>query len=424
VVNRDLKPANLMLGEFDEIYVLDWGLAQVRDAANAAASSPAQPDTAAATTTASPALPDAAAAATMASPALPQVSADHTRPISPQATAAAMAAAAAAAGRVWPQPHDIAGGRTLPTMPLGATAIAARAAGTGGLLDSSQRPETGAGQVLGTLGYLAPEQLEAPERVDHRCDIYALGAILFEILSGERLHSALTYEGVLISTLEIDGASPADRAPGRGVPPELDTLVHAATRRDPATRPSSAAQLADAIDAYLDGDRDLAHRRELSVAAADAAHKALTASRTAGADVEPALRAAAVRDVGRALALDPDNAVARTTLLQALTEPPRVMPPAAEAAYRAGGIASIQISARNASRALLSYAVYVPLILWMGVRRPWLFGGTIASTIIVTALTYHHYRRPPERLALPWSHVVVSTFAFAFGMSLFGPLVL
>jgi serine/threonine-protein kinase len=100
------------------------------------------------------------------------------------------------------------------------------------------------------------------------------------------------------------------------------------------------------------------------------------------------------------------------------------MPAAAEAAYRAGAIQSMQVSARNASRALLSYAAYVPLVLWMGVRRPWLFGGTIAATICVIALTHRHARRPPARLSLPWSHVVVSTIAFALGMSLFGPLLL
>jgi serine/threonine-protein kinase len=380
VVNRDLKPANLMLGEFDEIYVLDWGIAQVRDAA-AGAATPA-----------------------------PALSPSH---------AAALAAAAHAST---PRPA-VSAGRTLPTVPVGPVAIAARAAGTH-LIDSSQRPETGAGQILGTLGYLAPEQLADPERVDHRCDIYALGAILFEVLAGERLHDAQTADGIVVATLELDGASPAERAPDRSVPPELDALVRAATRRDPGARPASAAELAAAIDAYLDGDRDLARRRELAAAAADAAHHALVASRAATGDTEPALRAAAVRDVGRALALDPDNTLARTTLLQALTEPPRIMPPAAEAAYRAGAIQSVSVSARNASLALLSYAAYVPLILWMGVRRPWLLGATIAATIGVTALTYLHYRRPPARLGLPWSHVLVSTLAFAFGMSLFGPLVL
>jgi len=355
VVNRDLKPANIMLGEFDEIYVLDWGLAQVRAQGGDVAEVPSAPP-------------------------------------------------ARAAG-----PAALAG-------------LAARAADP--LVDSSQRPETGADQVLGTLGYLAPEQLENPDRVDHRSDIYALGAILFEILAGQRLHAAETSHGVMISTLELDGASPADRTPERSVPPELDVLVRACTRLDQSARPGSAAELAAALDAYLDGDRDLARRRELAAAAADAAHHALQASRTSAAEAEPALRAASVREVGRALALDPENALARTTLLHALTEPARAMPAAAEAAYRTGAVQALRSSLRHASLALLSYAAYVPLVLWMGVRRPWLLAATGASTIAVITLTYRQYRRPPTQLALPWSHVVVSTLAFAFGLSLFGPLVL
>jgi len=350
VVNRDLKPANIMLGAFDEVYVLDWGLAQVRDAAP------------------------------MPAPA----------PIGPAARVAELAAASA-------DP----------------------------LVDSSQRPETGAGQVLGTLGYSSPEQLHDPERVDRRSDIYALGVILFEILAGERLHRAETAAGVMISTLETDGASPAERAPGRDVPPELDALTRSATRLDPDARPASAAELTAAIDAYLDGDRDLARRRELSTAAADAATRALAASRAdTAAGAEPELRAAALRDVGRALALDPDNVVARTTLLHVLTEPGRVVPPAAEAAYQAGAVQSLRVSARNASFSLLSYAAYLPFLLWMGVRRPWLVAATAAGIVGMIVTTYGHYRRPPARLTLPWSHVAMSTLALGFGASLFGPLVL
>jgi eukaryotic-like serine/threonine-protein kinase len=351
VVNRDLKPANIMLGAFDEVYVIDWGLAQIRDASPMAA-----------------------------------------------VTSAPVAVA----------------------MP---SALAATAATADPLVDSSQRPETGADQVLGTLGYIAPEQLQDPERVDRRSDIYALGAILFEILAGERLHRAETSAGVMISTLETDGASPAARAPTRGVPPELDALARAATRLDPDARPASAAELAAAIDAYLDGDRDLARRRELSAAAAADATRAFAASR-AQTGAEATLRAAAVRDVGRALALDPDNVVARTTLLHILTDPPRVVPPAAEAAYHAGAVQSLRVSARNAALALLTYAAYLPFVLWMGVRRPWLLGATAAAIVAMVVMTYAHYRRPPARLTLPWPHVVMSTIALSLGVTLFGPLVL
>jgi serine/threonine-protein kinase len=205
VINRDLKPANLMLGEFDEIYVLDWGLAQVRDvpAAAAFASPPSSPS--------SPSVSSSSTTLTFASPSP-----------GPAVATPALAPSSAASGS-----------RTPRAAPLGPAALAAGVASSADpLVDSSQRPETGAGQILGTLGYLAPEQLEDPERVDHRSDIYALGVILFEILAGERLHNAHTSEGVLISTLDIDGASPAERAPDRNVPPELDALRRRPRRRD------------------------------------------------------------------------------------------------------------------------------------------------------------------------------------------------
>jgi hypothetical protein len=86
-------------------------------------------------------------------------------------------------------------------------------------------------------------------------------------------------------------------------------------------------------------------------------------------------------------------------------------------------VQSLRAAARQASLALLSYAAYLPFILWMGVRRPWLLAVTGVATVGVIVLTYRTYRRP-VRLALPWLHVVVSTIALGAGMSLFGPLLL
>src|SRR5208283_2864843 len=57
------------------------------------------------------------------------------------------------------------------------------------LLQSARGPAdytlTGADRILGTLHYMAPEQLERPTAVDHRADIYSLGVVFYELLTGQ-----------------------------------------------------------------------------------------------------------------------------------------------------------------------------------------------------------------------------------------------
>jgi len=161
--------------------------------------------------------------------------------------------------------------------------------------------------------------------------------ILFEVLTLERLHAGSNVTEVFESTIHVDGASPRARAPQRDIPPELDALCVAATRLDPAGRPSTAGELARRLDAYLDGDRDLEQRRTLARERADAAAAMLARSYEAGSD-EHEERARALRVVVGALALDPESRRARATLLRLLTEPSHAAPaPHAEPAHPAPG---------------------------------------------------------------------------------------
>jgi eukaryotic-like serine/threonine-protein kinase len=97
-----------------------------------------------------------------------------------------------------------------------------------------------AGTVLGTAGYLAPEQARG-ERVTAAADIYAAGAVLYELLTGEPARTA----GSLAELGSADGFRPPDlaaRAPD--VPPELVAAVIACLSFRPEDRPPSAAALA------------------------------------------------------------------------------------------------------------------------------------------------------------------------------------
>jgi len=87
--------------------------------------------------------------------------------------------------------------------------------------------------VLGTPGYIAPEQTFTGSQVDGRADVYALGAILFEILSLQRLHVGRDSNEILKSTRRKHSVTAQQRAPERDIPPELDAAAPARPRSHP-----------------------------------------------------------------------------------------------------------------------------------------------------------------------------------------------
>ena len=161
VIHRDLKPDNLMLGEFGETYVLDWGVAKIRSGG--------------------------------------------------------------------PSDDDLL------QIPLRGSA-------------------TKVGAMIGTAGYMSPEQCTGDVEVDEQSDVYSLGAILFEVLAGEPLHEGPPLERIdsTLSGVDIEARAahwPADTS-------DLARVCASATALDRATRMKSARQLAEAIERCLDGTRD------------------------------------------------------------------------------------------------------------------------------------------------------------------------
>lgn len=96
------------------------------------------------------------------------------------------------------------------------------------------------GSVLGTVSYLAPEQIELGT-ADTRADVYACGVVLYEMLTGGKPHSGDTPAQVLYQHLNTDVPAPSAAVPGLAV--ELDELVAAATARNPEVRPYDAVAL-------------------------------------------------------------------------------------------------------------------------------------------------------------------------------------
>ncbi|MFD4788071.1 Stk1 family PASTA domain-containing Ser/Thr kinase [Streptomyces sp. NPDC058459] len=109
-----------------------------------------------------------------------------------------------------------------------------------GLVRSVDTVTSTTGTVLGTVSYLAPEQIEQGT-ADPRVDVYACGVVLYEMLTGAKPHSGDSPAQVIYKHLNDDVPPPSALVPG--LARELDGLVAAATARTPAPRPADAAAL-------------------------------------------------------------------------------------------------------------------------------------------------------------------------------------
>jgi len=105
---------------------------------------------------------------------------------------------------------------------------------------------TSAGVVFGTIGYLSPEQARG-QTVDARTDVFSLGVVLYEMLTGTSPFSSPTGPDTMAAILRADPAPPSTGAPG--VTPELDRIVGKALAKDRDDRYASVADLARDLDA-------------------------------------------------------------------------------------------------------------------------------------------------------------------------------
>jgi serine/threonine-protein kinase len=333
VLHRDLKPSNIMLGDFGEVYVLDWGLSKVAG------------------------LPDLLG----------------ERPVA--------------------LPRD---------------------AGT----------DTLDGAVLGTPGYMSPEQARGETAsMDMRSDVYSLGAILYEMLALQPLHQRGTVSGMMTSTVVGADGRPSFRAPQRSIPSELDAICVKATQLNKEHRFASVRELHDAIERYLDGEQDLKLMREMAQAHARAAEVAAEYALAGGPNAKEE-RVRALREVGRALALDPSHTEAQRVLLKLLATPPRELPEEERLEVASEEEDSGRFTANMSGFYHLSFVITTGLVLAMGVKS-WaavgLYAVVSAATAAIGFLSARGYVSQGYRL---FANVIGGTLSIGFMSTMFGPLFL
>ncbi len=196
VVHRDLKPSNVMVGAFGETYVMDWGLARVLAEVSAAAEQ-------------------------------------------------AERAAASGAARTDSDSSAVSGGEPAPLV-REARERTARPHGSA--------YATREGAVIGTPAYMSPEQAAGQlERIGPRSDVYAIGAMLYQLLAGTMPYAdstaRLTPGALIAARLERAPTPIAQLAPA--TPRELIAICAKAMAADPEQRYPTALALAEDLQAFL-----------------------------------------------------------------------------------------------------------------------------------------------------------------------------
>jgi Tol biopolymer transport system component len=123
----------------------------------------------------------------------------------------------------------------------------------GGTSAETLSRQTTPGTVLGTVGYMSPEQVQGLAG-DHRSDVFALGCVLYEMLTGHRAFERPTVAETLTAILRED--PPEASASGRTVPPALERTVRRCLEKSPAERFQSARDVAFALEALSGDSRD------------------------------------------------------------------------------------------------------------------------------------------------------------------------
>ncbi|AUX31672.1 MULTISPECIES: serine/threonine-protein kinase [Sorangium] len=209
---------------------------------------------------------------------------------------------------------------------------------------AGEGPARAAVAIVGTPEYMAPEQA-ASGRIDGRADLYALGCVLYEMLTGRLPFVEPSLVALLDAKIKGSPERLRERAPARQIPPFVDELVMRALARHPSVRFQSAVEMRQAILRALGAPGRARARRRAVGFAAVAAVMALAGAVVVGKGREIAARApaaAALLDVEGEAAAPPGEAA------QAAAPGAEAAAPGAEAADAPSGAAEAPSGAAEA----------------------------------------------------------------------------
>lgn len=120
-----------------------------------------------------------------------------------------------------------------------------------GQAKTAQDPRlTQKGAVVGSLFYMSPEQVKGGEEIDATSDIYSLGAVLFEMVTGRRMFSGKSHFDIMVAHVNQAPQNPSLFAPE--IPEELSKAILRAVAKDPAGRFATAAELRTVLRGILE----------------------------------------------------------------------------------------------------------------------------------------------------------------------------
>jgi serine/threonine-protein kinase len=118
------------------------------------------------------------------------------------------------------------------------------------LLLNSDPSLTAQGKLQGTAYYMSPEQIEAAPTLDHRTDIYSMGALLYEILTGRTLFVGDKVSDVIQQVKTVDPPRPSEVAPDHDIPQQLEDICMRCVDKDPERRIQTARRLVAALRSW------------------------------------------------------------------------------------------------------------------------------------------------------------------------------